>query len=156
MAGCRAAEMAVGKHLEEMQRWSVRGREHLMQPRAHSLTDEQQDVLPRDFNFAFSRTEALVRLKTNFYNHLPWRLRGLSHWDTAVARQVARDSIETYDSLASGEAAAVNHRLAILLLDPRVPERQHLEAFINGDNMADFAGGGGHGSALHARGGAHH
>jgi hypothetical protein len=30
-----------------------------------------------------------------------------------VVRQVARDSIEKYDSLASGVAAAMNHCLAI-------------------------------------------
>lgn len=137
LGGCRSAEMATGALIQKLQSLLHRSRTQLLRPRSFVLSAEQQQLLLSDFEVASSRIDAMVRLKFNFWTQLPWKLCGMSHWDPAVARRCAEESLSTYDLVALETAADVNHRVTVFFLDPRANMRAHVQSFADGLPMHD-------------------
>ena len=107
----------------------------MLKPRSFQLTPAQQALLLSEYEQATSVVEAMVRLKFNFWQQLPWKICGISHWDQQVSRACARQCTEQYDRAGPEIAADVHHRLSCFFLDPRGPIRAALDAYINGAEL---------------------
>jgi len=135
MSGLRAAELAAGKHLEHMQALMRQGRQRILSlVHSHSsgTTTAQLEVVLLDYELCCSKVEAAIRTKLNFWDHLPWKLCGMGHWDESLARSIASQCVAMYDAVPATGSAVLHHRISWIFLD----HGSHLRRFV-----CDFAMG---------------
>ena len=134
LQGMRAPELAIGKWKEVFTR--IYGlREGQLLEECVGLTPVERDRILHNFAAAKNKVFSELLLKLHHWDHLPWKLAGLAHYDIPMAREVAGQAITIFDASSSNRAD--HHRLSWILLSPG-QVRLQLEKFRDGADLDDL------------------
>ena len=109
LRGMRAPELALGKWEEVLTRIYGFHEGQLLEG-CVVLTVAERDRVLHKFNAAKNRVFSELLLKLHHWDHLPWKLAGIAHYDVPMAREVAGQAITTFDD--SSHNPADHHRLS--------------------------------------------
>ena len=118
MRGKRAPELANGKEFSLLQvLWRECLAEFMAMPSYASspLLEESMGDLVSDFERGRSPIEAILRLKLDFWQRLPWVMCGMASSDPAEAQMCAQQARASFDLCPQHQA---HHRLTWEVLDP--------------------------------------
>ena len=139
MKGKRSCEMAAGAADSTIQALSNLAFQSYVQGDDDALSQEHLTIIMRDFEFAKTYLEFGIKTKLSFWQTLPWRLCGLGHHWSSVARHCAKQCLQEYDSSLADDVLQPEHHHPVtrkfLLSDE--PLRPLVEAFANGAPMSD-------------------
>lgn len=104
-----------------------------------ALSPEEHATLQQDFEYAKVFLNFGLKTKLKFWTTVPWRLCGLRHHWTSVARSVAKACLDEYDEAMQNTQVldAHHHPLTVKFLSFSGPLRQAVEAFAAGQEMGN-------------------
>ncbi|CAE7694010.1 unnamed protein product [Symbiodinium sp. KB8] len=138
MKGKRSCEMAAGAADSTIQALNQLAFRTYVEGDDDSLPQEHLTIIMRDFEFAKTYLEFGIKTKLSFWQTLPWRLCGLGHHWSSVARHSAKQCLQEYDSsLADAVLPEHHHPVTRKFLLSDGPLRPLVEAFADGAPMSD-------------------
>ena len=94
--------------------------------------------LVSDFERGRSHIEAILRLKLDFWQRLPWAMCGMASSDPAEAQMCAQQARASFDLCPQQQA---HHRLTWEVLDPQGKLRLDVDRFAMGAPLAALSMG---------------
>ena len=138
MRGKRACELAAGALeglLDSLGQLASQSFAHTEAGAA--LSPEEHATLQQDFEYAKVFLNFGLKTKLKFWTTVPWRLCGLGHHWTSVARSVAKACLDEYNEVMQNTQVldAHHHPLSVEFLSPAGPLREAVELFARGQEM---------------------
>lgn len=96
----------------------------------NGLSEIDRASLLADFNLGRAQLAFNITSKLHYWDALPWKLVGLSHWSEGVSRRCAQKCLELFDNAVQEEA--MHHRISWEFLAPGCELRRQLQAFASG------------------------
>ena len=126
--GCRAPDVAAGELFKKLDEAFTGGLGRLSLSWRSRLSQDQWALLIADWARAKSHAVYIIS-KAQHWQHLPWLLCVLGHFDESVARQGAKDILA---QVTRCPGADVNHRLTLQACAPDSRLGKQLRAFAGG------------------------
>jgi hypothetical protein len=137
LRGCNAPELAAGVLPEMLDKSFAAGVAALAAAWLSRLSNRQWSDLVGEMDRGKAQTLYIVTLKTQHWQELPWLLCGLAHTDETVARTIAVNILQKYDSWPT---AAVHHRLTLKFCSANADNKlqAQLRSFSEGASLQDL------------------
>ena len=84
------------------------------------------------FSQAKSALIALITLKTQYWQSIPWKLAGMFHWNSNLGAQCARDCVDQWERQPVADR---HHRISFEFLSPNGKWRSQVDALAQGVPM---------------------
>ena len=123
--------------MEALDEWSQAYLQDILE--GNVCTDQGDiDAALKDFASGKAMVVEYLREKLRCWDSLPWRLAALNRGD-AAARKIASEAIEAFDKRVEVDGVnELHHRLTLKVLKHGSQERQEIEAFSNGTELAEL------------------
>ena len=132
--GCRAPELAAGDPVVVLEELLKRALQTVYGVCA-DLTPEEYAKILSDWEFGRAQISRMIMMKFVFWVALPHKLCGMGHWDSDIARHVAREILRELDGLPRD--ASGHHRLTWKFLNPGELHDQ-MRAFAEGQPFSEL------------------
>ena len=129
MRGRRAVDMAQGRWRDALACLRESTLSDLRGDAALFVRREDSDIVVEDFLKGAAELEAVLEMKLNFWQALPWLLCGLGDHDLGASRACAIRCMQMYDDVP---IEAAHHRVTNKFLAAKGLLRSQLQLYVNG------------------------
>lgn len=139
MQGCRAPSAAAGRHWSLLEGWFAETFQELLLILIPVASAEDKHRVLTDWQAGRAKLLEELRRKFNFLDVFPYKLVGIAHPVSDVARRVARECLQQFAGGGATRAAdaPVHHRLSIKFLHPASALYAQLVSFVGGASMEE-------------------